>query len=209
MARRKKKQPDQPETPGEPLQPAGAAPVPPPLLQVEAGEPPTEDPGEARIARAFFGRACQLAALAEFLLRRINVAIPEVDVVEDVFVVKGRDEKVMRVQIRGATAEEQQDSYTARFNVSWDQLSLPGDKPPLVYVLVVRRSNCWSDFLVIRRATLFRLHEKGAGTRATDSRQRSQILFRIVFRETTALSGPREAADFQPYRDAWEPWPPP
>jgi hypothetical protein len=147
--------------------------------------------------------------MAEFLHRRINVAIPEVDVGEDLFVVKGRDDKVTRVQVRGATAEEQRDSYIARFNVSWEQLSLPGDDPPLVYVFVVRRGNHWSDFLVIRRAVLLALHQRRAGTRLLDSRQQPQVLFRIVFRETTAMCGPREAVDFQPYRNVWDPWPPP
>src|SRR5947209_219645 len=78
---------------------------------------------EASNQRAFFGRSGQLAVMAEFLARGINVAIPEVDVGDDVFVVKGAEDLVTRVQ--------------------------------------------------------------------------------------SGLCGPGEAADFHPYRDAWEPWPPP
>lgn len=39
----------------------------------------------------YVGRAGQLAVMAELLLRGYNVAIPEVDVGDDVFVVRDRD----------------------------------------------------------------------------------------------------------------------
>ncbi len=68
---------------------------------------------ETRSRLAFFGRSGQLAVMSEFLHRRINVAIPEVDVGDDVFVVKGSDDTVTRVQVKGATAREQASGYSA------------------------------------------------------------------------------------------------
>ena len=81
--------------------------------------------------------------MAEFLHRRINVAIAEVDVEDDVFVVKGSDESVIRVQVKSATAEEQQNSYAGTFGVPETQLLVPNDTPALVYVLALRHDNGW------------------------------------------------------------------
>jgi hypothetical protein len=67
---------------------------------------------ETRSRRAFFGRSGHLAVMSEFLHRRINVAIPEVDVGDDVFVVKGSDDTVTRVQVKAATAKAQARSYS-------------------------------------------------------------------------------------------------
>ncbi len=173
-----------------------------------ATAPPAED-AEARSRRAFFGRSGHLAVMAEFLHRRINVAIPEVDVGDDVFVVKGNDEAVVRVQVKSATAEEQQNSYAGTFAVPEAQLLVPNDTPPLVYVFALRHDNRWSDFIVIRRSALLALRTKGAGSRSVGDDEKAIIRFRIVFTPTTTLCGPDEVADFRPYRNAWDPWPPP
>ncbi len=176
----------------------------------QAGAPPVDD-AETRSRRAFFGRSGHLAVMAEFLHRRINVAIPEVDVGDDVFVVKGTDETVTRVQVKSATAEEGQSSYAGTFNVPEAQLRVPNDRPPLVYVFVVRHDSRWSDFVVIRRSALLALHSRGAGSPSVDENRKEIIKFRIVFTKNTARSkcGPDRFADFQPYRNVRNPWPPP
>ncbi len=168
---------------------------------------------ETRSKRAFFGRSGHLAVMAEFLHRRINVAIPEVDVGDDIFVVKGVAVEVTRVQVKGATAREQQNSYFALINVPEDQLSVPQDNPPLVYIFPIRRregkQGRWFDFMVIRRGTLYaRYINDQAGTPHVDPKGRRYVQFRIVLTNTTARSGPGQV-DFQMYRDAWTPWPPP
>ena len=168
---------------------------------------------ENRSKRVFFGRSGHLAVMAEFLHRRINVAIPEVDVGDDIFVVKGIAVEVTRVQVKSATAREQQNSYLALINVPEDQLSVPQDNPPLVYVFPIRRREGklgrWSDFIVIRRGTLFaRYINQQAGKRYVDPKGKPYVQFRIVLTDTTAQSGPGQV-NFQNYRDAWDSWPPP
>ena len=133
---------------------------------------PTEN-AETRSRRAFFGRSGHLAVMSEFLHRRINVAIPEVDVGDDVFVVKGSDDTVTRVQVKAATAKAQVDGYFAVFNVPLAQLSVPRDTPALVYVFATRFQNRWSDFIVIRRSTLFARVNEGAGSRRVPPTVRS------------------------------------
>jgi hypothetical protein len=166
---------------------------------------PTGDP-ETRSRLAFFGRSGQLAVMSEFLHRRINVAIPEVDVGDDVFVVKGSDDTVTRIQVKAATATAQAGNYFARFNVPLAQLLVPRDTPALVYVFAVRFQDRWSDFIVIRRSTLFARVNEGAGYRGVSSDGKEYVQFRIVFTEEAVQCGP---VNFQRYRNAWDPWPPP
>ena len=85
----------------------------------------------------YFGRSGQLATMAEFLSRRSNVAIPEVDVGEDIFVVADKDNEVTRVQVKAANARQTQNGYFAQFKLPLKQLREPDD-PRLVYVFVVR-----------------------------------------------------------------------
>lgn len=207
-----------PAVPAEPPpipvdQPAAPLPVPEPAEEVEAEPKATRD-AETLSKRAFTGRSGHLAVMAEFLYRLINVAIPEVDVGDDVFVVKGDSAEVVRVQVKTATAIEQVKSYVALVNVPESQLQVPQDNPPLVYAFPVRRKKGkegrWSDFIVIRRETLFVLYDKRqAGTRYVDKdSKKPYVQFRIVLTDATAQSGPGKV-DMQPYRDAWDPWPPP
>ena len=113
----------------------------------------------------------------------INVAIPEVDVGDDVFVVKGSDDTVTRVQVKAATAKAQAGGYFALFNVPLAQLSVARDTPALVYVFAARFQNRWSDFVVIRRSTLFARFNEGAGSRRVPPDGQEYVQFRIVFTE--------------------------
>ena len=90
---------------------------------------PTEN-AEARSRSAFFGRSGHLAVMSEFLHRRINVAIPEVDVGDDVFVVKGSDDTVTRVQVKSATARAQANSHFAPLTCHWHNCQYPGTRLP-------------------------------------------------------------------------------
>jgi hypothetical protein len=149
--------------------------------------------------------------MAEFLHRRINVAIPEVDVGDDIYVVKGFSVEVTRVQVKGAKAQEQLGNFVALFNVPSDQLKDPQDNPPLVYAFAIRRgtekANRWSDFFLIRRSTLFARFKEQAGTEYPGPKGKFYIRFRIVLTTDTAWSGAGEV-DFQKYRNVWDPWPP-
>jgi hypothetical protein len=159
-------------------------------------------------ANLFTGRSGHLAVMAEFLHRGINVAVPEVDVGDDVFVVRGTDEAVIRVQVKTANAEEQQGGYVGQFSVPWGQLNVPNDSPPLVYVFVVRRGRRWSDFLVIRRGALRQLHEeRGVGSITKDRNgDPAGLTLRLVF---AADDVQNKGASLQRFRDAFDPWPPP
>jgi hypothetical protein len=174
-------------------------------LEENGAESTSIQDAEERSRRAFFGRSGHLAVMSEFLHRLINVAIPEVDVGDDVFVVKGSDDTVTRVQVKAATAKAQANGYSAQFNVPLAQLSVPGDTPALVYVFAARFQNRWSDFVVIRRSTMFARVNEGAGSLIVPRGGEEYVRLRIVFTAEAAQCGP---VDLQRYRNVWDPWPP-
>jgi hypothetical protein len=106
----------------------------------------------------YVGRAGQMAVMAELLWRGWNVALPEVDVGEDVFVVKDETGELWRVQVKTATAKPRQNGYSAQFSVSLKQLETLRT-PDLVYILAVRSPSGWASFFIIDRSTLYKEHE--------------------------------------------------
>lgn len=147
----------------------------------------------------YVGRAGQLAVMAELLLRGWNVALPEVDIGEDVFVIKDDNGDLSRVQVKTATAKAQRDGYSAQFSVSLRQLRRPRT-PDLVYIFAVRNGEGWEPFVVIDRSALWEGHElHGVGSSNGES-----VVFRFV------LSGPSlscSGRDFRVYRNDWSRWP--
>ncbi len=78
----------------------------------------------ARAKDSYTGRSGQLAVMAEFLVRETNVAIPEVDVGDDIVVVRDDNDQITRVQVKTANAKEsnQEGKFNAQFSVPIDQL---------------------------------------------------------------------------------------
>jgi hypothetical protein len=155
------------------------------------------------------GASGQMAVMSEFLFRLINVAVPEVDVGDDVFVVREKDEAVTRVQVKYAAADEQQNGeYVAQFSLPWKQLDRPDDTPALVYVLAVRYKQKWTDFIVVRRSVLRQLQAKYAvGSIAKKDGDAIALALRLVFTKESVKG--KGKFSFQPYRNAFDPWPPP
>ena len=105
------------------------------------------------IRNLYTGRAGHLAVMAEFLIRGWNTAIPEVDVGDDIFVVRDSDGNLRRVQVKTATAESQEDGHKAKFNVPLSQLRTPRS-PDITYVFAVRLCDSWDTFVVMDREAL-------------------------------------------------------
>src|SRR5207244_4093089 len=96
--------------------------------------------------------------MAEFLLRGWNVALPEVDVGDDVFVVKDEGGDLFRIQVKTARSKPSAQGYAAQFAVGLSQLRTLRT-PDLTYIFVVRRGSNWGPFLIIARDVLRDEHE--------------------------------------------------
>jgi PD-(D/E)XK endonuclease len=98
----------------------------------------------------YLGKAGHLAVMSEFLTRGWNVAIPEVDIGDDIFVVQDDNGTLRRVQVKTATSTVRQNNYSGQFNVPLTQLKNITNIP-VHYVFIVRHSNQWNKPVVIRQ----------------------------------------------------------
>lgn len=153
----------------------------------------------SRRRNLYVGRSGQMAVMAELLWRGWNVALPEVDVGEDVFVVKDETGDLWRVQVKTVTAQELRDGYAATFNIALDQLRTPRT-PDLIYVFAIRGVRAWEPFVIIDRATLHEehaLHQVGTASAG-------RVVLRFVSDGSTLRCSGRS---FQPHQDNWSLWP--
>lgn len=153
-----------------------------------------------KVNHLYTGAAGQAAAMSEFLVRGYNVAVPEVDRGDDLFVVKDADGDFNRIQVKTATARPlKKFGYIATFSISITQMSEPLT-PELFYVLVVRNGTVWSDYVVISQGDLLSEHIRyEVGTRSGEN-----LILRLSFRPDSVRCGER---NFQSYRGNFSHWP--
>ena len=107
----------------------------------------------------YLGKAGELTAMSYFLMRGWNVATPEVDVGDDIFVIEDNKGIFHRVQVKTAKAVERKNGYSVQFNLPLAQLERR-IQPEIHYIFVVCRDDEWSDKIIIDREELFNLHQK-------------------------------------------------
>ncbi len=96
----------------------------------------------------YIGKAGHLAVMAEFLMRGWNVAIPEVDTGDDIFVVQDENGTLRRVQVKTSMATERLKGFSGQFQIPVKQLRNIRDV--LVhYVLIVRNKDRWTTPVII------------------------------------------------------------
>jgi hypothetical protein len=111
-----------------------------------------------------FGRAGEFFAMSELLLRGWNVAVPVVDVGDDVFVIDDNDKTTYRVQVKSATSDTSQ--YV--FKLSRKQLRT-AQAIELFYLLLLRDGARWR-FLALPREQLMEIRD----AYESDDRERSR-----------------------------------
>lgn len=105
----------------------------------------------------YFGRAGEFFAVSELMLRGWNVAVPVVDVGDDVFVIDDNDKTTFRLQIKSSRIAEDEGSgkQSVSFNLSRKQLK-DVHNVELLYMLMIREQRTWT-FLVIEREQLAKI----------------------------------------------------
>jgi hypothetical protein len=112
--------------------------------------------------KTHFGRAGEYFAMSELLLRGWNVAVPVVDVGDDVFVIDDNDKTTWRLQVKSSTAEASPRegapaALKAKFMLSRSQLRT-AQPIELFYMLMVRAEKSWR-FFVVPRVELLRIRD--------------------------------------------------
>lgn len=164
------------------------------------------------------GRAGQFAAMAEILARGWNVAIPEVDVGDDVFVAQDDGARLTRVQLKTTAADESGTGtwVSGTIKLPYDQLMREDEAVPLTYAFAIRCGGRW-EFVVVDRDTL-RAAWRSFDTHRTDAEARGErkpgrprknpegspkeVGIQLTLREGTATAWGGES--FQRYRNNWE-----
>lgn len=154
----------------------------------------------------YVGRSGQLAVMSELLTLGCNVAVPEIDVGQDVFAFKDDEETIARIQVKAANAKvlKREGTYSAQISLPLEQLE-HADRPKLYYVFVIRLSKHWTDAIVIRRAALQELRlAKKLGSVYQDA-GKSHVKLDLKFTpDDVTCSG----ESLKEYRNAWTNLPP-
>ena len=147
---------------------------------------------------AHVAKAGHLAVMSEFLLRGYNVAMPEVDTGDDIFVVEDQQGQLWRIQVKTAIGKPMRNGNRATFSVASRQISQE-KKPDLFFVFAVRVEERW-DFLLMPRKQLESEHENhGVGSPSGDN-----VLFTLRLTAQNALCSGR---DWQEWGGNWSEWP--
>ena len=102
---------------------------------------------------AYIGKAGHLAVMAEFLVRGWNVAIPEVDIGDDIFVVEDTNGIMKRVQVKTASVVTRKSTFSAQFQVPLKQL-LNISKSPILYIFITRNNDFWTKPIIVQQGQL-------------------------------------------------------
>lgn len=117
--------------------------------------------------RTHFGRAGEFFAMSEILLRGWNVAVPVVDVGDDVFVIDDNDKTTLRVQVKSSRLQVNPTTSVSSAKFTLSRKQLREEQPiELVYMFMIRNGTRWS-FLVVPGARLAELQREYLGTTRT------------------------------------------
>lgn len=156
---------------------------------------------------AYTDRGGQFAAMAEFVIRGYNVAMPEIDIGDDIFVVKDSDGDLNRIQVKTAIAKPQskKDCYVAQFSVAYAHLEKPR-KPDITYIFVVRYENVWSDYIIIPRRELSVLRQNSniGSLSANKHTGQQSLVLKLAFKPGAVICS---GQSLMQYRNCWDDWP--
>jgi hypothetical protein len=112
----------------------------------------------SKLFNLYLGKGGEFSVVSEFLARGWNVALPQVDVGDDLFVVEDRKGLFHRIQVKTAQASSRKNGYTAQFAVLLPQLLNPIE-PEIYFVFTTRLNDVWQDKVIIKREALSRYYE--------------------------------------------------
>ena len=149
-------------------------------------------------SRGHVGKAGHLAVMAEFLLRGYNVAMPEVDIGDDIFVVEDRGGQLWRVQVKTGICKAKGTGHEVKVAASLPQLK-ERRTPDLFYVFALRFEDRWEFLVVPRELLLAERQDHNAGSVSDD-----RVLFTLRIDSAGVSCSGR---DWQAWRNDWGEWP--
>jgi hypothetical protein len=157
----------------------------------------------------YIGQGGHHFVMAELLCRGWNVAIPDVDKGDDLFVVQDDNGDFRRVQVKTATAItfKKKKGFAVDYILRLDQLRKPAT-PELHYIFVSRLLDRWEPLLIIERNELFDLHTLNQ-VGSVSKRKNGPDMLRLHFQFTPIATNPRNYSvtcskhDFSAFVNRW------
>lgn len=116
----------------------------------------------------YLGKAGHLAMMSEFLIRGWNVAIPEVDIGDDIYVVEDENGTLRRVQVKTSTATPLRAGFSGQFKIPLRQLTNI-KTIPIHYVFIFRNAGRWESPIIVRQDYLKKhVEDDGVGSKHND-----------------------------------------
>ena len=100
----------------------------------------------------YVGKAGHLAVMGELAFRGYNVAMPEIDKGDDIFVVNDNIGAMWRLQVKTSSGRTQGKSSRYQFRIRETAIQFP-QTPELHFVFVMRQRRGWR-FMIISREVL-------------------------------------------------------
>jgi len=137
----------------------------------------------------YMAKAAHLAVMAELAARDYNVAMPEIDIGDDICAVNDTSGNFWRVQVKYGKLKVQKKSIAAIFSCREDQLQKP-DTPELYYVFVFRTDDGWRYVVFSRDSLNTHYKSNGFGTRFIQKKtQQPYVNFRVTVSGASAWYG--------------------
>jgi hypothetical protein len=147
---------------------------------------------------AHVAKAGHLVVMSEFLLRGYNVAMPEVDTGDDIFVVEDQEGQLWRIQVKTAIGKPMRNGCRAKFSIDTRQI-YQKKKPDLFFLFAVRLERSWEYLLLARNELQTEHRNHGIGSASGDN-----VLITLRLTAQNAICSGR---DWQAWRDNWSEWP--
>jgi len=168
-----------------------------------------KDPGRTR---SYKGAAGQLFAMSEFALRFYNVAIPQIDIGDDIFVVNDVTTERFSVQVKTAfKVEKRKKENAVAFGFTTKEVAVTKKEGPDYFFFAARVDGSWRYIFVSRQALDAFYQQDNFGTKYTSEKGITNVSFNFILNLTSrklTCSG----IDFSKYLDAtskgWEDFPP-
>ena len=114
---------------------------------------------------SYVGKAGHLAVMGELALRGYNVAMPEMDIGDDLFVVNDATGAMWRIQVKTSVARVGVNVISGQFRVRQNAITLPLN-PDLHFVFAMRVNAGWRYLVMSRQVLANYVQANNLGTQA-------------------------------------------
>jgi len=148
------------------------------------------------------GKGGHLAVMAEFSNRGYNVAIPEIDIGDDIFAVNDTNGNMWRLQVKTAVARQLINSVNGQFRIRRNAITT-AFVPDLHFIFALRLPTQYR-FLVINRAVLANyVQHQHVGSASTVNGVQWVNLYLSLANNVATCSG----VAFTQHLEDWNTWP--